>query len=141
MSRLKRKAQLTLALLIPLLLSACFGIKIIDDVKDPEPYFDEAYSEIDRIHKQHPNREGIPSRIHLMFYDCADRDLVMLELPLSLIEGSLDLCLEETEEDWRFDFEDRFDFDWSEIKDVRQLGMGLLVEVDSEEGKILIWLD
>ena len=38
------------------------------------------------------------------------------------------------------DFKDRYDFDWSEIKDLNRIGPGLLVEVEDEENKILIWL-
>jgi len=141
MTNLKRKAQIALVLLVPVFLCACFNLKILDNVKDPTRYFDEAYREINRIHRQYPNREGVPSHVHFLVYDRSDEELVKFEVPLSLVRGSMDLGMQVAEKDGELDFGDRYDFDWSGIRDFSQFGKGLLIEVDDEDGKILIWLD
>jgi len=141
MNSLKRKSRVVLIILIPLFFCACFGLQIYRDVKDPDRYFEQAYSQIDEIHKRYPNREGTPSYIHFLVYEASDRQLIKLELPLSLVQDCMDIGLNAAENDCGFDIKDRYDIDWSGIKDLRQFGMGLLVEVDEEDGKILIWLD
>ncbi len=141
MNSLKRKYRVALIILIPLFFCSCFGLQIYRDVKDPDRYFEQAYSQIDEIHKHYPNREGIPSYIHFLVYEASDRQLIKLELPLSLVQDCMDIGLNAAENDCGFDIKDRYDIDWSGIKDLRQFGMGLLVEVDEEDGKILIWLD
>jgi hypothetical protein len=141
MNSLKRKSRVALLILMPLFLCACFGLAIYQDVKDPDLYFEEAYSQIDQIHKHYPNREGTPSHIHFLVYDASDRQLVKMELPLSLVQDCMDIGLDAAGNDCGFDIKGRYDIDWSGVKDLRQFGMGLLVEVDEEDGKILIWLD
>jgi hypothetical protein len=141
MTNLRRKAQIALVLLVPVFSCACLNLMILDNVKDPTRYFDEAYREINRIHRQYPDREGVPSHVHFLFYDRSDKELVKFEVPLSLVRESMDLGMYVAEKDGEFDFGDRYDFDWSEIRDISLLGKGLLLEVDDEEGKILIWLD
>lgn len=140
MEKLKRKTQIVAVIFLSLLLSACFNLRIIENVKNPDRYFRKAYREIEDIHRNNPEREGSPQHIYVLIYDGSDRNLIQVTAPLWLVNGCMDLGMEIAEKD--YDFEERYDFDWRGLKDLGQVGPGLLVEVvDSEdETKILIWL-
>jgi hypothetical protein len=142
MEKLKRRTQIIAAVLIPLFVSACFNLQIIKNVKKPDRYFKKAYREIEGIHRNNPDREGRPRKIHVLIYEGSDRNLIQVTAPLWLVNGCMDFGADIAENDNDFDFEDRFDFDWSELKNLGQVGPGLLVEVNDleEKTKILIWL-
>jgi hypothetical protein len=53
----------------------------------------------------------------------------------------MDIGIKTADEEEGFEFDDRYDFDWRDIKDLEKLGPGLLVEIEDEESKVLIWLD
>ena len=140
MERPKRKVQIIVIVLVPLFLSACLCIKIAENVKNPSPYFKRAYRQIEEIQRHYPNREGRPHHIHLLIYDGSDRDVIEITAPLWLVNGCIDLGMSVAERENEFDFEERYDFDWEAIRDLGQIGPGLLVEVDDEDGRVLIWL-
>ena len=140
MEKLKRRTQIIAAVLIPLFVSACFNLQIIKNVKKPDRYFKKAHREIEGIHRNNPDREGRPHKIHVLIYEGSDRNLIQVTAPLWLVNGCMDFGAESAEND--FDFEDRFDFDWKGLENLGQVGPGLLVEVNDleEKTKILIWL-
>jgi hypothetical protein len=142
MEKLKRRTQIIAAVLIPLFVSACFNLQIIKNVKKPDRYFKKAQREIEGIHRNNPDREGRPHKIHVLIYEGSDRDLIQISAPLWLVNRCMDFGAGIAENDNEFDFEDRFDFDWRGLKNLSQVGPGLLVEVHDieEETKILIWL-
>ena len=94
---------------------------------------------IERIHERHPNREGRSRRIHLLIYKETDRELAKISAPFWLINGCMDIGIKDSDES--FDIDERYDIDWRDIKELEQIGPGLLVEIDDEQNKVLIWLD
>lgn len=121
-------------------LSGCIGLRISDNVDDPSADFDRAYAQIDKIEKSHPNREGRPGRLCLLVYDGQERKLVRLTIPMWIVNACLDAGLKQAEHDGDFDIDEKVEVDWQSIKDLSQVGPGLLVEVVEENEKVLIWL-
>ena len=143
MEKLKRKTQILAVILIPLFVSACFNLQIIKNVKKPERYFKKAYREIEKIHRNNPEREGSPHRIHVLIYEGSDRNLIQVTAPLWLVNSCMDFGANMAEDNNDFDFEERYDFDWRGLKNLGQVGPGLLFEVDDleQETKILICME
>lgn len=141
MEKLKRKSQIVLLILLPVLLSACFAVRVVENVKDPGRFFGKAYNQIERIHEQYPRREGDPHSIHVLIYEGSDRKIIKVSAPLWTVNACMDLGMWAAEKGNEFDFEERYDIDWRGLRDLGQIGPGLLVEVDDEENKILIWLE
>lgn len=140
MEKIKRTGQIATIVLLPLLLSACFAVRVIEDVKNPDRYFKKAYRQIDRIHKDHPNREGRPHKIYVLIYDESDRKLVKVVAPFWLVDVCMDIGEEVGNKD-EFGLEERYDFDWKGLEDLEEIGPGLLVEIEDEKNKILIWIE
>jgi len=141
MEKIRRLTQFGLLMMLPLILGACFGLQIVKNVKKPERYFKRAYRRIERIHEQYPNREGRPRSIHVVIYDCSERKIIQASAPVWMVNACMDMGTWAVEESESFDFEERYDFDLGEIRDLEQIGPGLLVEVNDEKNKILIWLE
>lgn len=139
MNTLKRKAYLLGIVIIPLLLSACFSVQIKQHVDDPSPYFKKAYRQIERIHQQYPHREGKARRIHILVYEGTSQELVKFSTVLWLVNDCIDLGRKDAE--WKSCFDKKFEFDWMVIRDLGQVGPGLMMEVVDETDKVLIWLD
>ena len=140
MRNLRRITQGLLILVMVTLVSGCFTVRIIKNVENPDRYFDKAYGKIERIHERHPNREGRSRRIHLLIYKETDRELVKISAPFWLINSCMDIGIKDSDDE-SFDIDERYDIDWRDIKELEQIGPGLLVEIDDEQNKILIWLD
>jgi len=141
MEKLKRMAQVAGIVLIPFFLSACFSLNIVENVKNPSRYFKKAYRQIEEIHRHNPNREGRAQHLHLLVYDGSDHQIVEITVPLWLVNDCVNLSEEIAEIGKEVDFEERYDFDWRGIEDLEEIGPGLLVEIDDEESRILIWLE
>jgi hypothetical protein len=138
MTKSKTKIQIVGIVLLPLLLSGCFLVKIKRDVDDPSPYFRKAHSQLERIHQKDPYREGSPRRMHILVYNDSSQELIRITTAIWFMNWCLDLGAKHAE--WNGEFDEGFEFDWRAIKDFRQLGPGLLVEVEAEQEKVLIWL-
>lgn len=141
MEKIRRLAKIGLLMILPFLLSACFGLQVVKNVKKPERYFKRAYRQIEKIHEQYPNREGRTRSIHVLIYDCSERKIIQASAPVWMVNACMDMGTWAVEESEEFDFEERYDFDLGEIRDLDQIGPGLLVEVNDEKNKILIWLE
>ncbi len=141
MRNMKKATRIALLILIPLLLSGCFTVRVIRNVKNPDRYFNSAYKQIDYIHQKHPNREGRTSSIQVLVYEASDHQLVKVSAPFWLVNTCMDIGIKAADEEEGFEFDERYDFDWRDIKDLEKLGPGLLVEIEDEESKVLIWLD
>ncbi|MBM3310656.1 MAG: hypothetical protein FJY80_04020 [Candidatus Aminicenantes bacterium] len=122
---------------IALLLSACLGIRVYDHVDDPEPYFDRAYREIDRL-----ERSGRHVReVCLIAHDASDGELVRVEVPLWLVLPFAEAGVEAMEHDRHFGkWEDRYDFDPRALRHLEECGPGLLIDVRGENDRVLVWL-
>jgi len=141
MRKIKKATQIALLILIPLLSAGCFTVRVIKNVKNPERYFDSAYKRIDYIHQKRPNREGRASSIRVLVYEASARQIVKVSAPFWLVNTCMDIGIKAADEEAGFEFDERYDFDWRDIKDLEKLGPGLLVEIEDEESKVLIWLD
>jgi len=140
MSKLQKSSKVILIILFPLFLSGCFSVRVIEDIERPDRYFLRAYKRIERIHKNNPEREGRPHRINVLIYDSSEQKLIKFTAPFWLFDACMDVGIKAAEEE-EFDFEENYEFDWRELKNLDEVGPGLLVEVDDEKNKILIWFD
>jgi hypothetical protein len=141
MKKMKKTIQFVLLIIIPLLLSGCFTVRIIRNVKNPDRYFSSAHKRIEHIHQKRPNREGRANSIKALVYEASERQLVKVSAPFWLVNTCMDIGIKAADEEDGFEFDERYDFDWRDIKDLEKLGPGLLVEIEDEESKVLIWLD
>lgn len=129
-----------IGLFLTAILSGCISLRIAGNVKDPSADFDKAYAQIQKIEKSHPNRVGRPGRLCLLVYDGSEQQLVKLSFPMWIVNACLDAGLKEAEGEGDFDIHGNVDLDWQSIKDLSQIGPGLLLEVVEENERVLIWL-
>ncbi len=141
MRHMKKATQIVCLVLISLALAGCFTVKVVKNVKNPDRFFDSAYRRIESIHQKHPNREGRAHSIFVLIYEASERQVVKVSAPFWLVNSCMDIGIQAADEEEEFGFNERYDFDWRDIKDLEKVGPGLLVEIDDEESKILIWLD
>jgi hypothetical protein len=141
MRKMKKLVHFALLIIIPLFLSGCFTVRVFRNVKNPDRYFSSAYKRIDYIHQKSPNREGRPDSIKVLIYESSEHQLVKVSAPFWLVNTCMDIGIKAADEEEGFEFDERYDFDWGDIKDLEKLGPGLLVEIEDEESKVLIWLD
>jgi hypothetical protein len=137
----KRAIQTLLVILLPMLLAGCFAVRVKHNVKNPEDHFKRAYARIDRIQRRYPDRKGRPHEINLLIYEHSSRQLIEVNAPFWLVNKCKDFAIRAGEDEDEFDYEDRYDFDWRNITDLRDIGPGLLVEIEDEDNKILIWIE
>ena len=136
-NKLINSAQVIFGVLSLVILSACFNLRIHNDVKNPDPYFREAYMRIKQLHRDYPDRDGKCREVKLLIFNRTEQKLIKIATPIWIVEKCLDM--EDFEEE--FDFEENYQVAWREIKDLRRIGPGLLVEVDDEDNRILIWIE
>jgi hypothetical protein len=141
MRKMKKVTQTVLLILIFLILTGCFTVRVIKNVKNPNRYFDSAHKRIDLIHLKCPNREGRADSIQVLVYESSERQVIKVSAPFWLVNTCMDIGIKEADEEEGFEFDEHYDFDWRDIKDLEKLGPGLLVEIEDEESKVLIWLD
>lgn len=132
--------QVLTLVLIPLFLCACFSVRIKKDVKNPDRYFRRAYSRIERLQRKYPERRGPSKEFMVLIYDHSDKQLIQVEAPFWLVDSCMEIGIKASEDE-EFDFEERYDFDWRGLRDLEEIGPGLLVEVEDDDNKILIWVE
>lgn len=138
--KLKTTSQIILVALIPLLMTGCFLIKVVENVEDPSSYFKRTSQQVAKIHRHNPHREGKPVDIHILVYEQSECQLVQITTPVWLVNACLDIGIKAAERE-EFEFNQKYDFDWRKIKNLAQIGPGLLVKIEDEESRVLIWLE
>lgn len=139
--RVVRRAQPVLILMIPMALVACFGVRVKKNVRNPRPFFSQAHARIERIHREDPHRHGRPRVIRLLIYAGEECDLVRIDAPFWLLDMGMDFE-RETRHSRSRRLEDGYDFEWrEELRDLRKAGPGLLVEIEENGNRVLIWIE
>jgi len=128
--------------ILSLFLSACFKVQVIGHARNPQAYFEKAYRQIDRLERAHPNRRGKAHELVLLIHEDSEDQIIKVSVPIWLVNFGLKVGMKAAEHDRHSNkWEDRYEFEWRAIKDLGRLGPGLLVAVDDERDKILIWLE
>jgi hypothetical protein len=141
MHKILKTGKIAALLVFPLFFLGCLRVQIIRHVGNPDEYFDKAYRQIERIERDNPRRMGRAHELSVCVYDHEEDQIVKLTVPLWLVNFALNVGLEAAEHDREFrKWDGRFDFDWRALKDLGQFGPGLLVAVDDDRDKVLVWL-
>jgi len=142
MSSKSKSFKIACLAVLPLFLSACFKVRVIDRARNPQAYFDKAYRQIDRLERVHPDRRGRAHELVLLIHEDSEDQIVQVSVPIWLINLGVKVGMKAAEHDRHSNkWEDRYEFEWRAIKDLGRLGPGLLVSIDDERDKILIWLE
>lgn len=127
---------------LPLFLCACFRVQVIDHARNPQAYFDKAYGQIERLERDRPDRRGRAHELVLLIHEDSEDQIIKVSVPLWLVNFGIRMGMKAAEHDRPYHkWKDRYEFDWRAVKDLGQFGPGLLVAVDDERDKILIWLE
>ncbi|MEW6455324.1 MAG: hypothetical protein AB1410_01240 [Acidobacteriota bacterium] len=126
--------------LLPFILISFYScVLIIDDrIYDPNPYFKNAMKRIEKIHKKDPKREGPVSSMKILVYEKDEHKLIKLTIPFWLLNFGLDVA--EASENKKY-YRRSEDFHYTDLKKLKEAGPGLLIQVDEEDSKVLIWLE
>ena len=125
---------------LALIMTGCFGLHIESGVHDPEAYFARAQREIERLGEYGPGRHHRAHTLCLLVYDRGERQVVRLSVPIWIVEAGLDAGMRESADRHDSGLRKRYDVDWRAIKDLASFGPGLLVSIDDEKDRVLIWL-
>jgi hypothetical protein len=127
---------------LPLFLSACLKVQVIDHARNPQAYFDKAYKQIERLERDRPDRKGKAHELVLLIHEGSEDQIVRVSVPIWLVNFGVKVGMKAAEHDRHSNkWEDRYEFEWRAIKDLGRLGPGLLVSIDEERDKVLIWLE
>ena len=126
--------------LLALAASSCIGVTIIKDCPDPDAYFAKASREVERLDARRAFSRGPAHTLCVLAFDHEDRELVRVVIPMWLAKAFLNAGLSAAEHGRDYDFEGRYGIDWRKFRDLDQFGPGLLVSVDDEESRVLVWL-
>lgn len=140
MKRSITTARFAVLLAVLLFGVSCLGIHIREGVRDADRYFDRARQEIQSIQKEDPGRRGGVHQVCVLIYNRSSRELVEISTPLWMANACLDMISDAAAHDEDHGLGDRYDLDLKELKDLRRLGRGLLVEITDEDDRILVWL-
>lgn len=120
-------------------LAACFGLEIESGVRDPEAYFARAEREIASLAKKGPRESLRANTLCLLVYDGGDDQVIRFSVPLWIVKDGLDLGEEGSHGRHDSDIAKRYDMEWQAIKDLGSYGPGLLVSIEEEDNRVLIW--
>lgn len=136
-------AKLKLAAVFALTLIAftsCLIVAVEKDSKQAELSFKQARERIAEISR---NSSGYctPHQLKMLVYDPGEKKLVRISLPFWLVKRGLNEHLEKPDEHLTGK---KLDYDFDEqafLKGISRMPRGLLVEIWSEEEKLLLWLE
>jgi hypothetical protein len=138
--RYRNRAQIALLFATALSFGACLVVRVDRDPGRTEAYFNRAYREIARLERQDPHRERRARQLCVLVYDADEGEIVRVSVPLWLVKLGLDIGLKADAASHDFDARKRYDFDWKAVKDLDRYGQGLLVSVEEDQDRVLIWL-
>jgi len=85
-----------------------------------------------------PLRRGEGDKVHVLVYDISDLELIQVSAPFWLVNTCMDI---EGDIDHDSDLEERYEFDRSVIRDLKNVGPGLIAEIEDENTKVLVWIE
>lgn len=138
--RIQDKARLALLIGLALSLTACFTVRVDRDVRRVDDYFERAAREIARLENDDLAHGRRPHRLCVLAYDADEGTVVQVSLPLWIVNMGLDMGLRADAEGHDFAARKRYDFDWKAVRDLDRYGRGLLVSVEEEKSRVLVWL-
>jgi hypothetical protein len=125
---------------ITLAFGACMTVRVDRDKSRAEAYFDQASREIVRLEKQDPHHERRPHRLYILVLDAGEGEIVRVSLPLWLVKWGLDAGMKDDADGHDFNARKRYDFAWKAVRDLDRFGQGLLVSLEENRDRVLIWL-
>ena len=145
MNTIKTFWKLGTLILIVFYLSGCLYVDVVEDVKNPDRYFREAYREIARIPSSRFRRNIRPEQLHVLVYERSERKIVKVILPVGLVDSCSDLEHWIEEECDEFGFEKRYDLkryklNRKKFRNLQRKSPGYLAEFKDKDSKVLIWL-
>jgi len=136
----RQKAQLVLVAAIAIGLTACVSVRVERDGGRADAYFNKAYREIARLEESDPRREHHPHRLCVLVHDAGEGKIIRISVPLWLVNLGMDLAMKGDADGHDFDARKRYDLDWKAVKDLGRFGQGLLLALDDEHDRVLVWL-
>jgi hypothetical protein len=134
-----RTSRLLAVVILGFLEAAC--LVQIDQVRDPSPQFEAARREALRVQ----GRKGPAHELNVLVYDEGDQKLVRVSVPMWLARKIASHA--DKDNDGEIDFGKDGDEAERAIrrhvrwKDVEKAGLGILVEVQDDDGaQVLVWL-
>ena len=121
-------------------LTACVSVHVEKDVQDADRHFREAYAEIARIEGSRGRAARHPHRLCVLVHDADEGELVRVSVPMWLVAMGLDLGAHASKDEQGGNIGDRYELEWSAIRDLDRYGPGLLASVEEERARVLVWL-
>ena len=126
--------------LLALSAAACFRVHVIEDCRDGEARFLRASREIERLQEANPERRGRAREICILVHNSQDGELIQVRTSMTLFKAALSLAADIAEDNDDFEFERKYGLAWRKLRNLDRFGPGLLIAVEDEESRILIWM-
>jgi hypothetical protein len=126
--------------LLALSLTACVSVRRESGVRNADRQFERAYAEIARIEGTRSGGTRRPHRLCVLVHDAEEGELIRVSIPIWLVEAGLSLGADSSRHEHGRPAGDRYDLEWSAIKDLGRHGRGLLASVEEEKARALVWL-
>ena len=126
--------------LLALSLTACISVRTESGIRNADRQFEKAYAEIARIDGTRSGEARRPHRLCVLVHDAEAGELVRVSVPMWLVDAGLSLGADASRHGHGGSVRDRYDLEWSAIKDLGRYGRGLLASVEEEDARVLVWL-
>lgn len=128
-----------LAILL-LFFCSCFSVRIIENIENPDHYFSKTYDKIEKLYHRFPERKGPVNFLNVLVHEGRSRKIVIVRIPIWIVNSCLKLGWKAVQYNRDFGCVRKYEVDWKGMKSLSQFGPGLLVQVEDERDRILIWL-
>jgi hypothetical protein len=136
-SALARAAGLALAALS---LTACISVRTERGIRNADRLFEKACAEIARLEGARGGGARRPHRLCVLVHDAEEGELVRVSIPMWIVEAGLSLGADAAGHGHGRSAGDRYELDWTAVKDLGRYGRGLLASVEEERARVLVWL-
>jgi len=126
--------------LVALTLTACISVRARCGAGNADRQFEQAYAEIARIERTRGGEFRKPHRLCVLVHDAEEGELVRVSVPMWLVDLGLSLGERADRHEHGCSVGDRYELEWSAVRDLGRHGRGLLVSVEEEGTRVLVWL-